>query len=85
MFGNLMRESGVVDRLSNTAQNSLINIVTIFLGLVIGSTMTGDTFLELETLKILGIGLGAFVIGTASGVMFGKADEGAFGWEDQSA
>ena len=46
--------------------------MTIFLGLVIGSTMTGDTFLELETLKILGIGLGAFVIGTASGVMFGK-------------
>ena len=72
MFGNLMRESGVVDRLSNTAQNSLINIVTIFLGLVIGSTMTGETFLELETLKILGIGLGAFVIGTSSGVMFGK-------------
>lgn len=72
MFGNLMRESGVVDRLSNTAQNSLINIVTIFLGLVIGSTMTGESFLDLETLKILGLGLGAFIIGTASGVLFGK-------------
>ena len=53
-----MRESGVVDRLSNTAQTSLINIVTIFLGLVIGSTMTGESFLDLETLKILGLGLG---------------------------
>ena len=72
MFGNLMRESGVVERLSNTAQNELINIVTIFLGLVIGSTMTGETFLDLDTLKILGLGLGAFVIGTSAGVLFGK-------------
>ncbi len=72
MFGNLLRESGVVDRLSNTAQNELINIVTILLGLVIGSIMTGETFLQLSTLKILGLGLGAFVIGTMAGVMFGK-------------
>ena len=72
MFGNLLRESGVVDRLSNTAQNELINIVTILLGLVIGSIMTGDAFLQLFTLKILGLGLGAFVIGTSAGVMFGK-------------
>ncbi len=72
MFGNLLRESGVVDRLSNTAQSELINIVTILLGLVIGSIMTGDTFLQLFTLKILGLGLGAFVIGTSAGVMFGK-------------
>ena len=72
MFGNLMRESGVVERLSNTSQNELINIVTIFLGLVIGSTMTGDAFLQLGTLKILGLGLGAFIIGTASGILFGK-------------
>ncbi|MCH9036018.1 MAG: sodium ion-translocating decarboxylase subunit beta, partial [Chloroflexi bacterium] len=72
MFGNLLRESGVVDRLSNTAQSELINIVTILLGLVIGSIMTGDTFLQLFTLKSLGLGLGAFVIGTSAGVMFGK-------------
>ena len=72
MFGNLMRESGVVERLSNTSQNELINIVTIFLGLVIGSTMVGESFLDLATLKILGLGLGAFIIGTATGVLFGK-------------
>lgn len=72
MFGNLMRESGVVERLTNTSQNELINIVTIFLGLAVGSTMTGDSFLHLSTLKILGLGLGAFIVSTAMGVLFGK-------------
>ncbi|MFQ5933937.1 MAG: sodium ion-translocating decarboxylase subunit beta, partial [Dehalococcoidia bacterium] len=72
MFGNLMRESGVVERLAKTSQNELINIVTILLGLVIGSTMTGESFLQLATLKILGLGLAAFILGTAAGVLFGK-------------
>ena len=72
MFGNLMREAGVVERLSKTAQNELINTVTILLGLVIGSIMTGESFLQLATLKILGLGLGAFAIGTVAGLLFGK-------------
>ncbi len=72
MFGNLMRESGVVERLSNTSQNELINIVTILLGLVIGSTMSGDSFLQVATLKILGLGLGSFIVGTAAGLLFGR-------------
>jgi oxaloacetate decarboxylase beta subunit len=71
-FGNLMREAGVVDRLSDTAQNALINIVTIFLGLGVGSKMSADKFLNWETLGILGLGAVAFCIGTASGVLLAK-------------
>ncbi|MCC2616653.1 sodium ion-translocating decarboxylase subunit beta [Aestuariibacter halophilus] len=71
-LGNLMRESGVVDRLSNTAQNELINIVTIFLGLAVGSKLSADKFLTLETLGILGLGAVAFAIGTAAGVLMAK-------------
>lgn len=72
MFGNLLRECGVVERLSNTAQNSLINIVTIFLGLTVGSKLGADKFLNLQTLGILVLGLVAFAIGTMTGVLFGK-------------
>lgn len=71
-LGNLMRESGVVDRLSHTAQNELINIVTIFLGLGVGSKLSADKFLNLETLGILALGAIAFSIGTASGVIMAK-------------
>ena len=71
-FGNLMRECGVVSRLSDAAQNSLINIVTIFLGLGVGSKMSADKFLNLETLGILVLGILAFSIGTASGVLMAK-------------
>ena len=72
-FGNLMRECGVVDRLSDTAQNALINIVTIFLGLAVGSKLQADEFLDTSTLYILALGIVAFSIGTASGVLMGKA------------
>lgn len=71
-LGNLMRESGVVDRLSNTAQNELINIVTIFLGLAVGSKLSAEQFLRLETLGILLLGAVAFAIGTATGVLMAK-------------
>ncbi|MEF2521756.1 sodium ion-translocating decarboxylase subunit beta [Vibrio mimicus] len=71
-LGNLMREAGVVDRLSKTAQNELINIVTIFLGLGVGSKLQADTFLNLETLGILALGAAAFSIGTAGGVIMAK-------------
>jgi len=71
-FGNLMRESGVVDRLSSTAQNELINIVTIFLGLAVGSKLSADKFLTAETLGILVLGMAAFSIGTAGGILMGK-------------
>ena len=71
-LGNLMREAGVVDRLSKTAQNELINVVTIFLGLGVGSKLQADTFLNLETLGILGLGAVAFSIGTAGGVLMAK-------------
>jgi len=71
-LGNLMRECGVVERLSNTAQNALINIVTIFLGLGVGSKMSSEAFLDVNTLGILILGLVAFAIGTASGVMMAK-------------
>jgi sodium ion-translocating decarboxylase beta subunit len=71
-FGNLMRECGVVDRLSNTTQNALINIVTIFLGLAVGSKLSADQFLVMSTLGILLLGMVAFAIGTASGVIMGK-------------
>ena len=71
-FGNLMRECGVVDRLSDTTQNALINIVTIFLGLAVGSKLSADEFLVPSTLGILLLGMVAFAIGTASGVLMGK-------------
>jgi len=71
-LGNLMRECGVVERLSNTAQNALINIVTIFLGLGVGSKMSSEAFLDVKTLGILILGLVAFAIGTASGVLMAK-------------
>jgi len=71
-FGNFAKESGVVDRLSNEMQNSLINIVTIFLGLGVGSTLASDKFLVVETLGIMIIGLIAFAAGTAAGVLMAK-------------
>ena len=71
-FGNLLRESGVVERLSRTAQNELINIVTIFLGLGVGSKLSADKFLNLQTLGILLLGAIAFAMGTAAGVLMGK-------------
>ncbi len=71
-FGNLMRECGVVDRLSDTTQNALINIVTIFLGLAVGSKLGAEQFLQSSTLAILALGIVAFGIGTAAGVLMGK-------------
>lgn len=71
-FGNLMRESKVVDRLSDTTQNALINITTIFLGLGVGSKLSSDAFLNVETLGILVLGIIAFSFGTASGVLMAK-------------
>ncbi len=73
MFGNLLRESGVVDRLAKTAQNELANIVTLLLGITIGSTMNAAQFLSPTTLLIIAMGLAAFVLDTAGGVMFAKA------------
>jgi oxaloacetate decarboxylase beta subunit len=72
MFGNFLKESGVVDRLSDTMQNALINIVTIFLGLAVGSKLSADQFLVAETLAILALGIVAFSIGTAAGVIMAK-------------
>jgi hypothetical protein len=72
MFGNLLRECGVTERLKTTAGGTLINIITIFLGLAVGSTMTADSFLRAQTLFILLLGLIAFVLGTAGGVLFAK-------------
>jgi oxaloacetate decarboxylase beta subunit len=71
-FGNLLRECGVVDRLSNSAQHEIINTVTIFLGLAVGSKLEADKFLTIETIGILLLGMGAFAIGTAAGVLMGK-------------
>ncbi len=71
-FGNLLRESGVVDRLSKAAQNEIINIVTIILGLSVGSKLQADKFLSVETLGILALGAIAFSVGTAAGVLMGK-------------
>jgi len=71
-LGNLMKECGVVERLSDTAQNALINIVTIFLGLGVGSKLSSESFLDLNTLGILILGLVAFAIGTAAGVLMAK-------------
>ena len=72
MLGNLMRESGVVERLSKTVQNELMNIVTILLGLTVGATANAETFLSFGTIKIIILGLFAFACGTAGGVLFGK-------------
>ncbi|GAB1484785.1 sodium ion-translocating decarboxylase subunit beta [Treponema sp.] len=72
MFGNLLRECGVLERLSMAAQNELANIVTLLLGITIGSSMSADKFLNLTTLMILGMGLVAFVFDTAGGVLFAK-------------
>ncbi|MCF1307415.1 oxaloacetate decarboxylase subunit beta [Klebsiella quasipneumoniae] len=71
-FGNLMRESGVVERLSDTVQNALINIVTIFLGLSVGAKLVADKFLQPQTLGILLLGVIAFCVGTAAGVLMAK-------------
>ncbi|HCA9585940.1 TPA: sodium ion-translocating decarboxylase subunit beta, partial [Klebsiella pneumoniae] len=71
-FGNLMRESGVVERLSDTVQNALINIVTIFLGLSVGAKLVADKFLLPQTLGILVLGVIAFCVGTAAGVLMAK-------------
>jgi carboxybiotin decarboxylase len=72
MFGNLLSESGVVDRLAGAAKNEMINIVTILLGLAVGSKLSSEKFLNIETLGILGLGLVAFCIGTAAGVLLAK-------------
>jgi len=72
MLGNLMKESGVVERICKTAQNELMNIITIFLGLTVGATTNAETFLNLQTLGIVLMGLVAFCLGTAGGVLFGK-------------
>ncbi len=72
MLGNLFKESGVVDRLVKTAQNELMNIVTIFLGVTVGATATAERFLTAQTLGIVVLGLCAFCVGTAAGVLFGK-------------
>lgn len=72
MFGNLLKEAGVVDKLSKTAQNELANLVTLLLGITIGSTMTADQFLKPGTLLIIFMGLVAFVLDTAGGVLFAK-------------
>ena len=72
MLGNLFRECGVTDRLSDTAQNALMNIVTILLGVCVGATANGKDFLEIKTLLIVGLGLVAFCFSTAGGVLFGK-------------
>ena len=72
MLGNLLRESGVVDRLSKTAQNEMINIITIMLGVSVGATTSADRFLNKETIGILLLGLVAFSFGTAGGILLGK-------------
>lgn len=72
MFGNLLKECGVVERLANTAKNELINIVTIFLGLTVGATMTFEAFLNIKTITIIVLGLVAFAVGTCSGLFFGR-------------
>ena len=72
MFGNLIRECGVLNSLSDTAQNVLANLVTIFLGITVASQMVAEKFLTLDTLIILGLGLFAFIFDTAGGVLFAK-------------
>ena len=72
MFGNLIKESGVVPKLAETAQNTLMYLVTILLGITVGAKASADMFLRIDTLKIIALGLVAFAIGTATGVLFGK-------------
>jgi oxaloacetate decarboxylase beta subunit len=72
MLGNLLKVSGVVDRLSKSAQNEIINIATLFLGLTIGATMTAGSFIRWDTAMVLGLGLLAFVLDTVAGLLFGK-------------
>ncbi|MCQ2513755.1 MAG: sodium ion-translocating decarboxylase subunit beta [Ruminococcus sp.] len=72
MLGNLFKESGVVERIAKTAQNELMNIITIFLGTTVGATASGANFLKLDTIKIIVLGLIAFCMGTAFGLLFGK-------------
>ena len=72
MLGNLMKECGVTDRLSDTAQNALMNIVTIFLSISVGATTVGENFLQLQTLYIIALGLLAFCFSTAGGLLLGK-------------
>ena len=72
MLGNLLRESGVTNRLSDTAQNSMMNMFTLLLGISIGSRTAGNQFLQIDTLIILGLGLLAFCISTIGGLLFGK-------------
>jgi oxaloacetate decarboxylase beta subunit len=72
MFGNLIRACGVLNRLSNAAQNELANLVTLLLGITIGSTMTAEAFLNVQTIMIMGMGLVAFIFDTAGGVLFAK-------------
>ena len=81
MLGNLFRESGVTDRLSDTSQNALCNIVTIFLATGTGMTMSAEHFLTIQTLEIIGLGLVAFAAGTAAGVMLGKIMCRLSGWK----
>ncbi len=73
MLGNLMRESGVVERLTKAAENEIANVVTLFLGLAVGGTMQADAFLKPQTLEILLLGIAAFVLDTAAGVLFARA------------
>ena len=72
MFGNLLKESGVCERLVKTAQNELMNIITIFLGVSVGATTQADKVINLNFIKVLALGVVAFSIGTAAGVLFGK-------------
>jgi len=72
MLGNLFNVCGVTERLSKTAQNELCNILTIFLGVSVGATASADTFLTLETIKIICLGLCAFILATCAGILFGK-------------
>jgi oxaloacetate decarboxylase beta subunit len=72
MLGNLMKECGVVDRLSKTVQNELMNIVVIFLGITVGATATADSFLNFKTLGILALGIVAFSMGTSGGLLLAK-------------
>ncbi len=72
MLGNIFKESGVVDRICKAAQNELMNIITIFLGVTVGATATGEVFLTTQTLGIVVLGLAAFCVGTAGGILFGK-------------
>ena len=85
MLGNLLRVSGVADRLSKTAQNELMNIVTIFLGTTVGATAKGATFLTVDTLVILAMGVFAFCMGTAGGVLLAQAHVPPDARQDQPA